>query len=170
MPKKDELINLSQEPESDICDVNGELNMDISREGRADSIGYYAMRLAMSRTIKEENDIKREWHNKGILLMAVSEVGGHSKRDFSEKFSRAILGAALNSHVIHKTAREIHALNHAAEEAKQGVIMSSAVDTNIAVKVAIVRQNGWIAVAIFGESALHPLSGHERCGMGIMHI
>ena len=136
---------------------------------KPDGIGYTAMRLAMSRTIDEENTLKREYLREGFKLV-VTEVGGNTKRDFQDKSSRAILGAAMNGGIIEKNAVEMHALLHAAEEAKQGVILNASAESNLAVKVAIVRTEHWVAVAIFGESAIHPMTGHERCGLGVMHI
>ena len=41
---------------------------------------------------------------------------------------------------------------------------------DLALKIAIVRNTHWIAVGMFGESAMHPLTNHERCGLGIMHL
>lgn len=136
---------------------------------QANNIGYYAMRLAMSQTLKEEEELKRSLSAKGLHIV-VTEVGGNTKRDFQEKASRSILGAALNASLIQKEACEIHALMHAAEEAKRGILVNTASEANLAVKIAIVRAACWIAVAIFGESAIHPMTSHERCGLGIMNI
>lgn len=136
---------------------------------KPDGIGYCAMRLAMSQTISEENQLKEQCQDAGLSVV-VTEVGGNTKRDFQEKSSRAIFGAAMNAGLIQKDHREIHALLHASEEAKQGVIINTSSEANLAVKVAVVRMKYWIAVAIFGESAIHPMTGHERCGLGIMHI
>ncbi len=136
---------------------------------KPDGIGYCALRLAMSRSIDEENTLKKQCQSAGVHVV-VTEVGGNTKRDFQEKSSRAIFGAATNAGLIQKDPRELHALLHASEEAKQGVIINTSSESNLAVKIAIVRMEHWIAVAIFGESAIHPLTGHERCGLGIMHI
>ena len=144
--------------------------MDIDRFSlKPDGIGYCAMRLAMSQNISEENLLKKQCVEAGLKVV-VTEVGGNTKRDFQEKCSRAIFGAALNAGLIQKDPRDIHALLHASEEAKQGVIINTSSESNLAVKVALVRMEYWIAVAIFGESAFHPMTGHERCGLGIVHI
>ena len=39
-----------------------------------------------------------------------------------------------------------------------------------ALKIAVVRGSGWLAVALFGKSALHYMTNHERAGLGVMHI
>ena len=81
-----------------------------------------------------------------------------------------MFGAGLNSGLIQKEPHEVHALLHATEEAKRGAIINVSSEANMAVKIAIVRKEHWIAVALFGESAIHPITEHERCGLGIMHI
>lgn len=134
-----------------------------------DNVGYYAMRLAMSRTLAEESALKLDYSAQGIRFV-VTEVGGSTKRDFQEKTSRAVLGAALNAGLIEKLPHEIHALLHAAEEAKRGAIINTSSEANLAVKLAIVRTSHWISVAIFGSSAIHPMTSHERCGLGVMNI
>ena len=136
---------------------------------RPEGIGYCALRLAMSRTLEEEAALKRECMEQGVRVV-VTEVGGNTRRDFQEKCSRAVLGAAMNAGLIRKSSNEIHALLHATEEAKQGVILHTSSESNLAVKIAIVRTKGWVSVAIFGESAIHPLTSHERCGLGVLHI
>ena len=100
----------------------------------------------------------------------MTETGGKSNQDFQDKIAKSVIGATLNQGVISKESTEIHALFHAVEEAKRGVLVNTTTDTNLALKIAIVRNANWIAVAMFGESAIHPLSSHERCGLGIMHI
>lgn len=133
------------------------------------SIGHDALQLAMSRSIAEELALKKQFAEQGIIHV-VTEVGGKSSTDFQEKMNRSILGAALNAGIIGKTSHEIHALVHACEEAKRGLLINISSEVNLAVKVAIVRMDHWLAVGIFGESAIHPYSCHERCGLGIMNI
>lgn len=140
-----------------------------AQENGSNGIGYYALRLAMTRTIAEEAELKQEYAQQGIRFV-VTEVGGSTKRDFQEKASRAVFGAAMNAGLIGKVPNEIHALLHAAEEAKRGAIINTSSEANLAVKIAIVRNPRWIAVAVFGESAIHPMTSHERCGLGVMNI
>ncbi len=135
----------------------------------SNKIGYWALRLAMSQSLKEEEDVKAEVYRLGLQFV-VTEIGGNTKLDFQRKFIRSILGAGLNSGIISKVPNEYHALLHATEEAKKGLIISVVPEVNLAVKVSIVREDHWIAVGIFGESAIHPMTEHERCGLGIMNI
>ena len=134
-----------------------------------EGIGYIALRLAMAQTLAEENQLKEAYRNQDIAFV-VTEVGGNTRRDFQEKVTRAVFGAGLNSGLIQKEPHEVHALLHATEEAKRGAIINVSSEANMAVKIAIVRKEHWIAVALFGESAIHPITEHERCGLGIMHI
>ncbi|MGI5966377.1 HutP family protein [Anaerotruncus rubiinfantis] len=134
-----------------------------------DGIGYYALRLAMTRTLAEEMALKQEYLTGGLSVV-VTEAGGSTKKDFQQKTSRAVLGAAMNAGLVKKSSYEIHALLHATEEAKRGAIINTSSEANLAVKIAIVRKSHWIAVAIFGESAIHPMTSHERCGLGVMNI
>ena len=145
------------------------MNRSVNEENYWEDIGYRAMRLAITRTIAEENEMKSRLQS-DLWKVVVTEVGGRSSKDFQEKINRAVMGASLNGGVIEKQSHEIHALLHACEEAKRGVFINVASDTDLALKVAIVRRNHWIAVAIFGNSAIHPMSSHERCGLGVMNI
>ncbi|SEJ79356.1 hut operon positive regulatory protein [Propionispira arboris] len=131
-------------------------------------VGSAAMLLSMTRTIADEQEIKNYLHESGYFF-AVTEVGGNTGRsDFLEKFIKSIIGAVLNNNVVKKEAHEVHAVLHAAVEAKKGVIMDTS--SNISVKIAVVRKDPWVAVAIFGESAFYHTTNHERAGLGLMHI
>lgn len=137
------------------------------------SVGVAAMLLALTRTLKDEETAKRALTEAGHKFV-VTEVGGKtSYDDFHEKVNRAVIGASLNSGIIEKTANDIHALIHATEEAKKGIfvsVSSSASRASLALKIAVVRGSGWLAVALFGKSALHYMTNHERAGLGVMHI
>lgn len=135
------------------------------------SVGVAAMLLALTRTLKDEETAKRALTEAGHKFV-VTEVGGKtSYDDFHEKVNRAVIGASLNSGIIEKTANDIHALIHATEEAKKGILVSvSSSAASLALKIAVVRGSGWLAVALFGKSALHYMTNHERAGLGVMHI
>lgn len=139
-------------------------------EGLVDGVGSAAMLLAMTKTIAAEQQIKTMLVQKGYKL-AVTELGGNSIRDdLQTKLAKSVIGAVLNNNVIMKETPEIHAVVHAALEAKQSITMNVFTATNIAVKIAIVRKERWVAVAIFGQSALYHMTNHEKAGLGIMHI
>ena len=123
------------------------------------SVGVAAMLLALTRTLKDEETAKRALTEVGHKFV-VTEVGGN----------RAVIGASLNSGIIEKTANDIHALIHATEEAKKGILVSVSSSASLALKIAVVRDDGWLAVALFGKSALHYMTNHERAGLGVMHI
>lgn len=128
------------------------------------------MLLALTRTIEDEQACKELVARAGFKLV-VTEVGGHvGVAEFQTKITKAVIGACLNMGLIAKTPTNYHALLHATDEAKRGIMVNVASSVSIAVKVAIVRDDDWIAVAMFGESALHPLTNHDRAGLGIMHL
>lgn len=134
------------------------------------SVGVAAMLLALTRTLKDEETAKRALTEAGHKFV-VTEVGGKtSYDDFHEKVNRAVIGASLNSGIIEKTANDIHALIHATEEAEKGILVSVSSSASLALKIAVVRGSGWLAVALFGKSALHYMTNHERAGLGVMHI
>lgn len=134
------------------------------------SVGVAAMLLALTQNLFDEDTIKKMIADAGFKAV-VTEIGGKtSLNDFNEKVSRAVIGASLNSGIIQKTSNDIHAVIHATEEAKNGFLVSLSASASVAMKIAIVRDNNWIAVALFGKSALHYMTNHERAGLGIMHI
>lgn len=134
------------------------------------SVGVAAMLLALTRTLKDEETAKRALTEAGHKFV-VTEVGGKTScDDFHEKVNRAVIGASLNSGIIEKTANDIHALIHATEEAKKGILVSVSSSASLALKIAVVRGSGWLAVALFGKSALHYMTNHERADLGVMHI
>lgn len=71
-------------------------------------------------SLADENALKELLQKQGYKF-AVTELGGDaSKSEFREKMTRSIIGACLNCSVISKTAQEIHAVLHAAADAKSG--------------------------------------------------
>jgi len=131
--------------------------------------GYNALLLALTRSIKDETFLKEVYKKQGVRFV-VTEIGGKSDGNFQDKINRAVIGAGLNEGIVSKTPHDIHAVLHAAEEAKRGILVNTTSSTNIAIKIAIVRDEEWVAVAMFGESSIHPITSHERCGLGVMHI
>ena len=134
------------------------------------SASVAAMLLALTRTIHDEEEAKRMVLAMGHKFV-VTEVGGKTATNgFQDQMNRAVIGAGLNAGVIQKLPNEIHALVHATEEAQKGILVNVATSSSLALKIAIVRKEHWIAVAIFGQSALHYMTNHERAGLGVMHI
>ncbi len=130
--------------------------------------GKDALTLAIS--TREEEVLLKEQYKARKLKFCVTEVGGKSDSGFHGKLTNAVLGAVLNEELFQKTPQNLHALLHATEEAKLGVRINDNGSKNFSLKVAIVIDDGWVAVAIYGESSMHSLTSHERCGLGVMHI
>lgn len=135
-----------------------------------DTVSSAAVILSLSKTMNDEEEIKRFLQSQGYVC-AVTEVGGKSSlAEFQERSTKSIIGACLNCNIIKKDSSEIHSLLHAAEEAKKGVIINVSSSTHLSLKVAIVRKEYWLAVAMYGDSAVHYTTNHQRIGLGVMHI
>jgi len=127
------------------------------------------MLLAMTVTREEEMELREAIQEGGRLKCTVTEVGGSAEL-FQHRVQRSVIGAALNSGVIEKAPGHLHALLHATMEAAHGLLVNAPGAASLSVKVGIVRDSEWVAVASYGMSALHPLTNHERAGLGIMHL
>ncbi len=134
------------------------------------SVGTAAMLLALTRNMQDEEAVKKMLADQGFRYV-VTEVGGNSAMsEFQLKTTKAVIGACMNTGLISKTPTNYHALLHATDEAKRGIMVNIASSVSVAVKIAVVRDESWVAVALFGESALHPLTNHDRAGLGVMHL
>jgi len=131
-------------------------------------IGRSALILASTTGPEEERVLKDQISGFGWKSVA-TEVGGLAG-DLPQKITRAVVGAALNGEIVRKNSNEMHALMHAAFEAMNGFISVGMLETSIGMKIGIVRNRHWIAVAVVGDSAYHAVAHHERCGLGVMHI
>lgn len=87
------------------------------------SPGTAAMMLALTQTIYDEDLAKKLVAKKGLKAV-VTEVGGKTIfDDFNDRINRAVIGACLNSGLIEKKSNDIHAVIHATEEAKKGLLV-----------------------------------------------
>lgn len=129
-----------------------------------------ALFLAMAVNEKDENFLK-DLLRDGPFKFAVTKIGGKTSSDnFKEKIIKAVVGACLHENIIEKNEYELHALLHALEEAKCGIIANNTGAANVALTASIVRKDHWLAVALYGDSALYYLTNHKRIGLGVMHI
>ena len=134
------------------------------------SVGTAAMLLALTRNMQDEDTVKKMLAEQGFRFV-VTEVGGNSAlAEFQLKTTKAVIGACMNTGLFAKNPTNYHALLHATDEAKRGIMINMASSVSVAVKIAVVRDASWVAVALFGESALHPLTNHDRAGLGLMHL
>ena len=146
----------------------GNLNSILKESISSSSVA--AMLLALTRSIRDEEEVKAAIAKVGHKFV-VTEVGGKNTAEgFQERVNRAVIGAGLNAGLIEKTGKEIHALVHATEEAKKGILSNVASSSSLSLKIAIVRDEHWISVAMFGQSAIHYMTNHDRAGLGVMHI
>jgi hut operon positive regulator len=132
-----------------------------------DRLGKVAV-LAAITDEQEEAAIKAKVGSAGYKL-AITFVAGMST-DIKTSFVKSIIGCAVQNGIIQKTPGQIHAVVHAALDAFTGVLHAVPADASLKLKVAIVSNETWIAVAIYGDSAFYPLTNHERCALGVMHL
>lgn len=133
------------------------------------SIGRAAMLLAMTENREEEAKTKDWLASIGYEKSIATEVSG-PLTDFKQKVMKNAVTAALHSGIIRDEANQIHAVCHAVLEAVQGVLVINLGNPSMKIKTAIVSDGLWIAVGMFGLSALHIHTNHERAGLGIMHL
>ncbi len=132
-------------------------------------IGKIAMLAAISDE-NEEHQIKTEVNtsNSGYRL-AVTFISGLSS-DISKSFVKSIVGCALQNNIIRKSGTQVHAVLHAALDALKGVTHQVPAEASLKLKVGIVSDGEWVAVAIYGDSAFYPITNHERSSLSVMHL
>ncbi|HWQ72861.1 MAG TPA: HutP family protein [Desulfitobacteriaceae bacterium] len=135
------------------------------------SLERAALLLALSETRTDEDSLKEYFTNTFGFICGVTELGGTvTALQQNGKLSNSILSAAINTGVISKEPRKIHAVVHATLEASNSIFIHTHSNASFALKVGLTTNNEWLAVAIFGRSSLHPLSEHCRVGLGYMHL
>jgi hut operon positive regulator len=140
------------------------LDFDLGSE----DVARAALLVALTKNAEMEDSFKRSVERWGWRVVA-TEVGG-LLNDLPTKLVRAIVGASLNAGVVEKNSREMHSLVHAAMEAGDSFVHRGILEISVGAKISIVRNEQWIAVAIFGDCAIHASAHHDRCGLGVMHI
>jgi hut operon positive regulator len=149
--------------------MKGKMRLQVSITLSDESqIGRSALLLASTTGPEEEKNLKDQIVDFGWKAVA-TEVGGLAG-ELPQKITRAVVGAALNGEIVRKTSSEMHGLMHAAFEAMNGFMSIGMLEASIGVKIGIVRNRTWIAVAVVGDTAYHAVAHHERCGLGVMHI
>lgn len=132
-------------------------------------VGKAALLLVLTATRQEESELKNYLRGHYQYNSVVTEVGGVLK-EIKDKVIKSVVNAALNAGILEKKSTHIHPLIHATLEAARGMMFDQLMDSSILMKVAIVVGSEWLAVAMYGDSAIHILSNHERAGLGIMHL
>lgn len=140
------------------------------KEGKV-SLEKASLFLALTESRAEEDELKKVLTESYLLVCGVTEIGGTvTTLQSNGKLINAVLSAAFNTGVISKDPAAIHALVHATLEASNSVFIHTHSNASFALKVGMVTDKKWLAVAIFGWSSLHPLSEHGRVGLGYMHL
>lgn len=134
-----------------------------------DRIGKVAMLAAM--TSREEEELFKQFVAKDYkqYKLAVTFITG-SRNEVMKSLTKSAIGCALQNDIVKAEAGPVHAVMHAALEAVTGITNHILLDAALKLKMAIVSDGKWVAVALYGDSAIHPITNHERAGLGIMHI
>lgn len=134
------------------------------------SLEREALFLVLTDTREKENEVKQKLIAQN-LNCAVTEIGGTvATLQPTGKLTHSVISAALNTGVIKKDPKAIHAVVHATLEATNSIFVHTNSNASFALKIAMVTDNDWIAIAIFGRTSVNILSEHCRVGLGYMHL
>ncbi|AHF06098.1 HutP family protein [Desulfitobacterium metallireducens] len=134
------------------------------------SLEREALFLVLTDTREKENEVKQKLIAEN-LNCAVTEIGGTvATLQPTGKLTHSVISAALNTGVIKKDPKAIHAVVHATLEATNSIFVHTNSNASFALKIAMVTDNDWIAIAIFGRTSVNILSEHCRVGLGYMHL
>lgn len=134
------------------------------------SLERAALSLALTETREKEDELKKRMVSNNVYC-AVTEIGGtFATLQPTGKLTHSVISAAINTGIIKKEAKEIHAIVHATQEASNSVFVHTNSNASFALKIGIATDRNWVAIAMFGRSSLHALSEHCRVGLGYMHL
>ncbi|HPX62330.1 MAG TPA: HutP family protein [Deltaproteobacteria bacterium] len=140
-----------------------DINVKIKR------IGKIALIAAASDAAEEEAIkalVNGADNDQKIAVTFVSGLTG----DIKKNFIKSLIGCAIQNELIEKKDTQIHSIVHAGLDALRGIITDLGTDISLKMKVAIVRDKSWVAVALYGDSAYSAYTNHERAALGLMHI
>jgi len=123
----------------------------------------------MTETREEEENCKKVLTAQGYKVVA-TEVSGQLM-EAQQKIIKNAVTAAINTKLIDNDKKHIHSINHAVLEAMHGVVTTSnAPNPSLKLKISVVTDGDWVAVGIFGYSALYFSTNQEKCGLGVMNL
>ena len=140
-----------------------EINVKLKR------IGKIALIAAASDATEEEAIKALVNGTDSEFKIAVTFVSGLTS-DIKKNFIKSLIGCAIQNELIEKKETQIHSIVHAGLDALRGIISDLGTDISLKLKVAIVRDKNWVAVALYGDSAYSAYTNHERASIGVMHI
>lgn len=133
-----------------------------------DCIEKVAVILALTSSREEEEQFKNMFTEQGYSCVVTGASG--LDHDLRKKIVNSTLGACLNSKLIEKDSKQAHALVHATVEACYSIKLDVSLCQSFQLKIAIAKKDDWIAVAIYGDMAIHMLTNHKTIGLGVMHF
>lgn len=142
----------------------------MDNQGVKPSLEREALFLVLTDSRERENEVKQQLIAQN-LNCAVTEIGGTvATLQPTGKLTHSVIAAALNTGVIKKDPKEIHAVVHATLEASNSIFIHTNSNASFALKIGMVTDGDWIAIAMFGRTSVNILSEHCRVGLGYMHL
>ncbi len=130
-------------------------------------IGKIALLLAISNKEEEEEIFHKINESTNDIRTGVSFVAGASK-EVNEKIINNILGCALKENIVSSSC--VHGLLHAGVSAFGHFGHDGLLYGHLKIKIAIVANKEWIAVALYGLSSINKLTNHEKSSLSIYHL
>ncbi len=137
-------------------------------EIEANRIGKLALLAAMTSREEEEKLKALVLEKQPNVKLAVTFISG-TRNKIMDTITKSAVGCALQNNIVAADGVHIHAVMHATLEAIGG-ITNHLIESSLKLKMSIVSDGKWVAVALYGDSAIHPLTNHERAGLGIMNL
>lgn len=139
------------------------MNIECSRLGKT------ALIAAMT-SQAEEADLKARMDTLAPgMKVAITFISGMTT-EVKRRFVQAVITCSVQNEIIRKEKEPVHAVMHAALEAFDHISSHIPAEASLKMKVAVVTDGKWVAVAIYGDSAIQLLTNHERAALGIMHL
>ena len=140
----------------------------VEGKGGIKSVGRAALQLALALSDEEEKSLKEQYTQDGFLC-AVTKTKGDVEA-ISQSIKNSAIDLAVKEGLIKNVEHEIHAVLHAALEAREGLVIKTATGAGLDLRIGVVRRENWVAVAVYGFSGLHSYAYHERAGLGVMNV
>lgn len=134
-----------------------------------DRLGKTALIAAMTSQAEEAALKERIAAIAPGMKIAITFVSGMTT-EVKRRFVQAVITCSVQNEIIRKEKEPVHAVMHAALEAFDHICSHIPAEASLKMKVAVVSDGKWVAVAIYGDSAIQLLTNHERAALGIMHL
>lgn len=123
-----------------------------------------AILLAMTTSPEMESTFIEKYREMGIKS-GITMISGYNPGSEGNVI-RKVINLCLNTNIISRRREHVHPVAHCALEAMQSTRVFDAISQNCRFKVAVVRKGNHFAMCLYGDLAMHELSGHKTIGVG----